>query len=51
MQKVNGVLSRGIDIENFWPYWLDGQAPSTVKNSLNLNSLVLLSGPNMAGKS
>uniref|UniRef100_A0A7S3ENA7 DNA mismatch repair proteins mutS family domain-containing protein n=1 Tax=Rhodosorus marinus TaxID=101924 RepID=A0A7S3ENA7_9RHOD len=42
---------RSIVLRQFWPYWLDGRANSTVTNSIDLDSLVILSGPNMAGKS
>lgn len=27
-----------------WPYWLDGRAPSTVRNSFQLGSMALLTG-------
>lgn len=41
---------RSIVLRQFWPYWLDGRANSTVTNSIDLDSLVILSGPNMAGR-
>ncbi|EIE20036.1 hypothetical protein COCSUDRAFT_58259 [Coccomyxa subellipsoidea C-169] len=40
-----------MQVEGMWPYWLDGAAPSTVRNSFAMNSMLLLTGPNMAGKS
>ena len=33
-----------LQIEDMWPYWLDGAGPSTVRNSLTLDSMVLLTG-------
>ena len=27
-----------------WPYWLDGHAPNTVKNSFDMSSMYLLTG-------
>ena len=27
-----------------WPYWLDGRAPGTVRNSFQLGSMALLTG-------
>ncbi len=31
-------------VEGMWPYWLDGAAPSTVRNSFAMNSMLLLTG-------
>ncbi|KAL4440153.1 hypothetical protein ABPG75_003154 [Micractinium tetrahymenae] len=39
------------EIVDMWPYWLDGWDPRTVHNSLSLEGMALLTGPNMAGKS
>ena len=33
-----------LQIEGMWPYWLDGAGPRTVRNSLDLDSMVLLTG-------
>ncbi|KAK9829858.1 hypothetical protein WJX72_008283 [[Myrmecia] bisecta] len=38
-------------VEGVWPYWLEGQAPHTVRNSFTMDNMYLLTGPNMAGKS
>ncbi|KAK3264318.1 DNA mismatch repair ATPase msh1 [Cymbomonas tetramitiformis] len=38
-------------VEGVWPYWMDGNAPSTVLNSVESDGMILLTGPNMAGKS
>jgi len=37
--------------EGLWPYWMDARDPGTVLNSFDMDGLVLLTGPNMAGKS
>ncbi|KAL4438720.1 hypothetical protein ABPG77_006324 [Micractinium sp. CCAP 211/92] len=39
------------EIVDMWPYWLDGWDHRTVHNSLSLEGMALLTGPNMAGKS
>ncbi|KAI3431602.1 hypothetical protein D9Q98_004652 [Chlorella vulgaris] len=39
------------EMVEFWPYWLDTWAHATVHNTLNLEGMALLTGPNMAGKS
>lgn len=31
-----------------WPYWLDGAGPSTVRNSIDIDSMILLTGDNQA---
>lgn len=36
-------------VEGMWPYWLDGQAPSTVKNSFDMSSMFLLTGEQTVG--
>lgn len=54
----NGELytagKRCLHIRDMWPYWLGGPGGvdvGVVKNSLNLEGMVMLTGPNMAGKS
>ena len=32
-----------------WPYWLDGRAPGTVRNSFQLGSMALLTGAPICG--
>ncbi|EFN52896.1 hypothetical protein CHLNCDRAFT_138439 [Chlorella variabilis] len=39
------------EVVDFWPYWLDGWETATVRNTLSLEGMALLTGPNMAGKS
>ncbi|PRW39283.1 mitochondrial-targeted muts 1 [Chlorella sorokiniana] len=46
-----GGEPEGFEITDMWPYWLDGWDPSSVHNSLSLDGMALLTGPNMAGKS
>ncbi|CAL8466240.1 g5776 [Coccomyxa elongata] len=43
--------SPALQVQDMWPYWLDGRAPSTVRNTFDIDSMLLLTGPNMAGKS
>ena len=31
-------------VEGMWPYWLDGHATNTVKNSFDMSSMYLLTG-------
>ncbi len=40
-----------LEVSGMWPYWLDGSDPATARNSYSLGGMVLLTGPNMAGKS
>ncbi|KAK9800180.1 hypothetical protein WJX73_004187 [Symbiochloris irregularis] len=40
-----------LQVHEMWPYWMDPKRDSTVRNSLDTNSIILLTGPNMAGKS
>lgn len=43
-----------LHIKDMWPYWLGGPGGmdvGVVKNSLDLGGMVMLTGPNMAGKS
>ena len=35
---------QGMMVEGMWPYWLDGHAPTTVKNSFHMSSMYLLTG-------
>ena len=42
---------RTLVLDSFWPFWMDKSSPDTVENSLSMSKLVLLTGPNMAGKS
>ncbi|DBA71802.1 TPA: hypothetical protein ACH3X2_010996 [Trebouxia sp. C0005] len=52
-QLAKGAVpeGQGMKVEDMWPYWLDGHATNTVKNSFDMSSMYLLTGPNMAGKS
>ncbi|KAJ8909195.1 hypothetical protein NDN08_005887 [Rhodosorus marinus] len=50
-ERGSDVGDRSIALRQFWPYWLDGSSNRTIANSIDLDSLVILSGPNMAGKS
>lgn len=43
-----------LDIQSCWPYWLGGAGgndASVVRNSFDMNGMLLVTGPNMAGKS
>jgi hypothetical protein len=31
-------------VDGMWPYWLDGSAESTVRNTFTLDSMLLLTG-------
>jgi hypothetical protein len=42
----DGVLA----LRQLWPYWLSGSDSSTVKNDICGNTMMLLTGPNMAGE-
>ena len=46
-----GAEGREMRVDSFWPFWMDAASPETVKNSVRMDKLVLLTGPNMAGKS
>lgn len=39
---------QGMRVEGMWPYWLDGHAPNTVKNSFDMSSMYLLTGRDMS---
>lgn len=41
----DGVLK----LSGLWPYWLSGNSPDTVKNDVELQGFMLLTGPNTAG--
>ena len=53
--QLTTLLEEGVrgpwTLEGAWPYWLDGRHSKTVHNDLNDPPLILLTGPNMAGKS
>ena len=34
----------GIKVTGMWPYWLDGRSESTVRNTLDLQNMVILTG-------
>lgn len=36
-------------VKGLWPYWLEGSNTETVRNTFDLDGMVLLTGPNMAG--
>ena len=38
-------------VEGMWPYWLDGFGAGTVRNSFQLDSMVLLTGARTASSS
>lgn len=42
----DGVLA----LRQLWPFWLSGSDSSTVKNDICGNTMMLLTGPNMAGE-
>ena len=48
---VLSEAAKSLSIRGFWPYWMEGNHEKTVTNSLELKDMVLLTGPNMAGKS
>ncbi|PSC73121.1 DNA mismatch repair mitochondrial isoform X1, partial [Micractinium conductrix] len=50
-EPAEGAQPDVFAIDSMWPYWLDGWEHSTVHNSLDLQGMALLTGPNMAGKS
>ncbi len=39
------------EIEGMIPFWMDGRGSSVVANDLTLSGMVVLTGPNTAGKS
>lgn len=43
--------SNKLNIVGMWPYWMNKSSPSTVCNDVTLRGMMLLTGPNMAGKS
>eukprot|EP00873_Tetraselmis_striata_P014384 jgi/Tetstr1/434648/TSEL_023739.t1 len=42
---------RPLELRHAWPYWMNRLDSTTVLNSVSCNSMLLLTGPNMAGKS
>jgi hypothetical protein len=50
-QEATGNGSGAFSVRGLWPYWMPGSQPSTVKNDVALQGMMLLTGPNMAGKS
>lgn len=38
-------------VQGLWPYWLEGSNTETVKNTFDLEGMILLTGPNMTGGS
>ena len=39
-----GAERHSMKVQDMWPYWLDGHAPTTVKNSFDMSSMYLLTG-------
>ena len=39
-----GTDRQSMRVQGMWPYWLDGHAPTTVKNSFHMSSMYLLTG-------
>ena len=39
-----GESREGIGVKGMWPYWLDGRSASTVRNTLDLRNMVILTG-------
>lgn len=46
----DATAAAGLHMQGFWPYWMDPRMTTTVRNSLRLDSMALLTGPNMAGE-
>ena len=36
--------ARSMPVQGMWPYWLDCRAPKTVRNDIDLASMVILTG-------
>ncbi|CAM6107433.1 unnamed protein product [Calypogeia fissa] len=49
--KKGGHASTSIRLKDMFPYWLDRTQDQVVLNSIDLESMVLLTGPNGGGKS
>jgi hypothetical protein len=48
---VGGAVHDGVlQLRQLWPYWMSGSDTSTVKNDISGNTMMLLTGPNMAGE-
>ena len=39
-----GGSREGVGVRGMWPYWLDGRSASTVRNTVNLRNMVILTG-------
>uniref|UniRef100_A0A383W7S3 DNA mismatch repair proteins mutS family domain-containing protein n=1 Tax=Tetradesmus obliquus TaxID=3088 RepID=A0A383W7S3_TETOB len=51
-QQQQQLGSRGVFyLKGLWPFWMVGSDSSTIKNDVALDGFMLLTGPNMAGKS
>ena len=46
-----GAERQSMKVQGMWPYWLDGHAPTTVKNSFDMSSMYLLTGMTTASPS
>jgi hypothetical protein len=54
--RAEGVIRRAdghggvhINIKGMYPYWMDAKDEHTVRNDVDVSSMMLLTGPNMAG--
>lgn len=43
-EGVTSPSRAGLRVEGMWPYWLDGRSLRTVRNNLDLDSMVILTG-------
>ena len=50
LSGVNGAGGVHIQIEGMYPYWMDSADLHTVRTDVDLSSMMVLTGPNMAGK-
>eukprot|EP00798_Chlamydomonas_sp_ICE-L_P019907 gene19907-26610_t len=50
-KDLRPIKDQVTELKGLWPYWRSGSAPETVKNDLVIDRMLLLTGPNMAGKS
>ena len=48
--EVQSVESVHIQAEGMYPYWMDAADLHTVRNDIDLSSMMVLTGPNMAGE-
>lgn len=37
-------------LDGVFPYWMEGDHPNTIRNTISLPGMMMLTGPNMAGK-